>query len=177
MSDITRDQFSEIYFGDCDLTQDDIESKMVRRNDGSFEDDDTEVAYLNFRNGARWQSARAGEGEPECPYSCGWRALRSIIVKNAALFARDTADGIIPEDLRQSGIASGQYAISLLDWARKLNHPPAKVPEGWKLVPEDPTGLMLNEIALTDDFTFRALTTRYKAMLAKAPNPPKGDSQ
>ena len=45
------------------------------------------------------------------------------------------------------------------------------VPEGWKLVPVDPPSAMLDEIHLVEDFTYAALTARYKAMLAAAPAP------
>ena len=46
------------------------------------------------------------------------------------------------------------------------------VPEGWKLVPEEPTPQMLDEIHLVSEFTGKALTTRYRAMLAAAPAAP-----
>jgi hypothetical protein len=46
------------------------------------------------------------------------------------------------------------------------------VPEGWKLVPAEPTREMLAEIDLIDGFTHQALTTRYKAMLAACPAAP-----
>lgn len=45
------------------------------------------------------------------------------------------------------------------------------VPEGWQVVPKKPNSAMLDEIHLVDDFTYSALTARYKAMLAAAPKP------
>lgn len=39
----------------------------------------------------------------------------------------------------------------------------------WRLVPEEPTAEMLEEIRLIPHFTQRALAVRYQAMLAAAP--------
>lgn len=47
-----------------------------------------------------------------------------------------------------------------------------KVPEGWKLVPVEPTRQMLDEIHLVSEFTVKALAARYRAMLAAAPAAP-----
>jgi hypothetical protein len=47
-----------------------------------------------------------------------------------------------------------------------------KVPKGWKLVPEEPTPQMLDEIHLVSEFTGKALTARYRAMLDAAPAAP-----
>lgn len=44
------------------------------------------------------------------------------------------------------------------------------VPEGWALVPIEPTLAMLKEIHLDDAFTMTALGARYRAMLAAAPS-------
>ena len=45
------------------------------------------------------------------------------------------------------------------------------VPEGYVLVPFEPTPAMLKEIHLIDEFSERALIARYKAMLSAAPKP------
>jgi len=51
-----------------------------------------------------------------------------------------------------------------------------QAPEGWKLVPVEPTEEMLGEIDLIEGFTREALTARYKAMLAAAPAAPVGNA-
>ena len=55
--------------------------------------------------------------------------------------------------------------------AKRYALPPVStaVPDGWQLVPIEPTAAMLNEITLVDDFTKQAMTIRYKAMLAVSP--------
>lgn len=45
----------------------------------------------------------------------------------------------------------------------------AGVPDGWKLVPLEPTPEMLSQIDLTSGWTERALSVRYKALLDAAP--------
>jgi|GEM_PF-3348292 len=60
---------------------------------------------------------------PECPYSCGWPALQTIITENAAYFARATLDDEFDENIRQSGIASGRYALELCKFARQITTP------------------------------------------------------
>lgn len=55
-----------------------------------------------------------------------------------------------------------------------LNFPPvppqaAAIPEGWQLVPIEPTPEMLKEICLIEQFSDNALTVRYQAMLSAAP--------
>lgn len=49
--------------------------------------------------------------------------------------------------------------------------PPQQVPEGWQLVPIEPTQEMLNEIHLVEEYRMKALIVRYKAMLSAAPTP------
>jgi len=49
----------------------------------------------------------------------------------------------------------------------------ADVPDGWKLVPLEPTLKMLEEIHLVKEFTHQAMTARYVALLDAAPEPPK----
>jgi hypothetical protein len=63
----------------------------------------------------------------ECPYACGWEALRSIITENAVYFARATMDDEVPEPVRQAGIAGNRYAIEL---CRAAMSAPAPHPEG-----------------------------------------------
>ena len=48
----------------------------------------------------------------------------------------------------------------------------ADVLDGWKLVPVEPTETMLEEIHLVKEFTHKAMSVRYKAMLDAAPEPP-----
>jgi len=57
----------------------------------------------------------------------------------------------------------GCYRCTLIDAAR--------VPDGYKLVPIEPTIEMLGEIRLIEHFTDAAMVTRYKAMIAVAPQP------
>jgi hypothetical protein len=45
------------------------------------------------------------------------------------------------------------------------------IPDGWALVPVEPTEEMLAELCLVKGWTARALNTRYQAMLAAAPKP------
>lgn len=76
------------------------------------------------------------QGVPEgqivdCPYACGWQNLQSIITRNAAYFARETIDDDFPEEIRQSGIASGQYALELCRFARRLSTPAAPQADEW----------------------------------------------
>ena len=52
---------------------------------------------------------------------------------------------------------------------------PVAVPEGYKLVPIEPTEKMLDQIALVDSFSYEALRVRYKAMLSAAPEDPQPD--
>lgn len=47
------------------------------------------------------------------------------------------------------------------------------IPDGWKLVPIDPTPAMLAEIHLDPAFTARSLMTRYEAMLSVVPELPE----
>ncbi|MCM6991767.1 hypothetical protein [Enterobacter roggenkampii] len=50
--------------------------------------------------------------------------------------------------------------------------PPAPVvPNGWMMVPVEPTEEMLAELCLVKGWTARALNARYQAMLAAAPKP------
>lgn len=50
-------------------------------------------------------------------------------------------------------------------------------PDGWKLVPYLPTHEMIAEIAIDPNFSYRALVTRYSAMLAAAPAPQQEGSE
>ena len=57
-------------------------------------------------------------------------------------------------------------------WNMRARPLPAQaVPEGWQLVPIEPTPAMLKEIHLIDEFSERALIVRYKTMLSAAPKP------
>lgn len=47
------------------------------------------------------------------------------------------------------------------------------VPDGWRLVPAEPTPEMLEEIWLDERFKELAMKRRYQAMLAAAPTPPQ----
>lgn len=49
--------------------------------------------------------------------------------------------------------------------------PAQAIPEGWQLVPTEPTLGMLKEIQLIEEFSARALAVRYKAMLSASPKP------
>jgi len=49
--------------------------------------------------------------------------------------------------------------------------PAQAIPEGWQLVPVEPTPEMLKEIHLIEEFSERALIVRYKAMLSASPKP------
>lgn len=78
------------------------------------------------------QQGSVPEGQiVDCPYACGWKNLQSIITKNAAYFARETIDDDFPEEIRQSGIASGQYALELCRFARRLSAPAAPQADEW----------------------------------------------
>lgn len=44
-------------------------------------------------------------------------------------------------------------------------------PDGWVMVPVEPTEEMLAELCLVKGWTARALNARYQAMLAAAPKP------
>ena len=90
----------------------------------------TEVGYETDICWQAWQAARE-QAVPECPYSCGWQNLQSIITKNAAYFARETIDDDFPEGVMQSGIASGQYALELCRFARRLPTPAAPQADEW----------------------------------------------
>ncbi|MGC0798972.1 hypothetical protein WKH50_03380 [Pantoea agglomerans] len=46
-----------------------------------------------------------------------------------------------------------------------------EIPEGWKLVPVEPTPEMLEEIWLDERFKEMAMKRRYYALLAAAPTP------
>ena len=101
----------------------------------NFDRKPTEVGYETDICWQAWQAARA-QGVPEgqivdCPYACGWQNLQSIITKNAAYFARETIDDDFPEEIRQSGIASGQYALELCRFARRLSTPAAPQADEW----------------------------------------------
>lgn len=45
------------------------------------------------------------------------------------------------------------------------------IPDGWLMVPVEPTEEMLAELCLVKGWTARALNARYQAMLAAAPKP------
>jgi hypothetical protein len=49
-------------------------------------------------------------------------------------------------------------------------------PDGWKLVPVEPTNAMLDEITLIESFTKTAMEIRYRAMLDAAPTPERADA-
>lgn len=57
------------------------------------------------------------------------------------------------------------YAIAAIKADRKHRGEP----EGWQLVPIEPTYEMLEEIHINENFKRTAMETRYKAMLAAAP--------
>lgn len=59
----------------------------------------------------------------------------------------------------------GATAQSIESW----NH--RAIPEGYALVPVEPTQAMIYEIAIHDQFTNKALIARYKAMLKAAKCP------
>lgn len=64
-------------------------------------------------------------------------------------------------------------------WVPLYLHPaPQPIPEGWQLVPKEPTREMLAEIKFMDVITDQAMTDRYRAMLVAAPHPaPQPQSQ
>lgn len=119
-------------------------------HDYGFDDRGSVVKHLvdlnQFPNGTKlYTHPSQSQGVPEgqivdCPYACGWQNLQSIITRNAAYFARETIDDDFPEEIRQSGIASGQYALELCRFARRLSTPAAPQADEWvRCVDREPT--------------------------------------
>lgn len=69
------------------------------------------------------------------------------------------------------GVGSEAEAEARSLWNQRVSPPTSAVPEGWKLVPAEPTPEMLAEIHLVEHFSEQALQARYKAMLSAAPQP------
>lgn len=62
------------------------------------------------------------------------------------------------------------YEATVQNMAERIRQLEAeRVPEGWTLVPVEPTDAMLDEIRWTEDISYRAMLARYRAMLAAAP--------
>jgi len=68
--------------------------------------------------------------------------------------------------------ATAAMCDKLLAQSSPPSHPSTGVPDGWQLVPIEPTYEMLSQITLIEGFTHPAMTARYKAMLAAAPRSP-----
>jgi len=78
--------------------------------------------------------------------------------------------GVI-EESQYPGPLGGRVWLCMLD---QFNYTQATtvIPEGWKLVPVEPTFDMLSEIHLDASFSHHAMTVRYGAMLDAAPEAP-----
>lgn len=66
----------------------------------------------------------------------------------------------------------GQLSIRDEYFKQALEHVVKGVPDGWKLVPVEPTKEMLEEIWLDERFKELAMKRRYQALLAAAPEAP-----
>ncbi|WP_312453240.1 hypothetical protein [Pseudescherichia sp.] len=119
---------------------------------------------------------------------CTTAALRETVKQRDALTSDNVARAEIIGQLvwqySASGIKPVQKSLNpasalLFDALEVLRQPataaavnelkaPA-IPEGWRLVPLEPTPKMLAEMCLVEGWTERALKTRYQAMLAAAP--------
>ena len=132
----------------------------------------------------KWQQrAEAAEAKLEIGYK--WRdlalqfdghrmqalSLLKMIVNDAPVEQYQSARNFLNspplsgEDIMKERIAAiagrGAPAINLAEL----------VPEGWKLVPVEPTTEMLEEIWLDERFKEVAMKRRYQALLAAAPTP------
>ncbi|WP_312209744.1 hypothetical protein [Pseudescherichia sp.] len=119
---------------------------------------------------------------------CTTAALRETVKQRDALTADNVARAEIIGQLVWQYSASGIKPVEkslnpasalLFDALEVLWQPATEAavnelkaqdkPEGWKLVPLEPTPEMLAEMCLVEGWTERALKARYQAMLAAAP--------
>jgi hypothetical protein len=75
-----------------------------------------------------------------------------------------------------AGLTDHDKEDFLRQWYEAECAPREAQPDGWKLVPVEPTDAMLEEITLIKGFTERAMVVRYKAMLDAAPTPERADA-
>lgn len=125
----------------------------------------------------------------QCPFPCGWDNLNKLAIQDAALVARGLVDGEpTTEAHRQAAIANSNRLLKVISDCRAamLNHSPdvgekvncPEVPEGWVLVPREPTAEMIAAAMDCDDVLFNSDETFcvqfgniYDAMIAAAPKP------
>lgn len=55
----------------------------------------------------------------ECVYPCGWKKLKSILIKESSFFAIETLDDSVSDGVRKCGISMGNRARDLADYAEK----------------------------------------------------------
>jgi hypothetical protein len=53
----------------------------------------------------------------ECIYPCGWKKLKSILIKESSFFAIETLDDSVSDGVRKCGISLGNRARDLADYA------------------------------------------------------------
>jgi len=109
---------------------------------------------------------------------CTTAALRETVKQRDALTADNVARAEVIGQLvwqySASGIKPVQGSLNpasalLYDALEVLRQPAPAIPEGWRLVPLEPTPEMLAEMCLVEGWTERALKAIYQAMLAAAP--------
>lgn len=143
----------------------------------------------------------------QCPFPCGWDSLNELVVQDAAVVVRGLVDGeVVTEANRQAVIANNDRllrviaacrAAMLQSKYRDLSQPvdpqiseyekimgqagnSPVIPDGYALVPVEPTDEMIVAAMDSDDVTYNESDDTvfyvhhceiYKAMLAAAPQP------
>ena len=179
-----------------------------RDDEGEFEDEQVADAFALFRKGSEWQAAQRQGGEAEdwkdelteslCELNREqdprygvpeWADVRKLIDKHASQPAVPTLEWAVQKckAMQDQGFDRVKLDVLQRDFENALDSfrpttPQPAVPEGWKLVPVEPTKGMLNQaadnlcgkfginyVAPKEDFAKAA----YREFVEAAPEPPE----
>lgn len=117
----------------------------------------------------------------QCPFPCGWDNLNKLAIQDAALVARGLVeDELTTEAHRQAAISNNDRLLKIISACRAAmlqsgNSP--VIPEGYVMVPKEPTDEMIAAAMNCDDVLFNSdesfcvqFGNIYEAMLAAAPH-------
>lgn len=118
----------------------------------------------------------------QCPFPCGWDNLNKLAIQDAALVARGLVEGEpTTEAHRQAAILNNDRLLKVISACRaamlQAGNSPV-IPEGYMMVPKEPTAEMIAAAMNCDDVEFNSDETFcvnfdniYAAMVEAAPQP------